>query len=39
MLVEAVNWTGDGHVDRDMVLARPDLFLYVANWPADGEID
>jgi GNAT superfamily N-acetyltransferase len=38
MLVEAVNWAGDRRVDRDAVMARPDLFHYVANWPADGEI-
>jgi GNAT superfamily N-acetyltransferase len=38
MLVEAVNWTGDRPVDGETVMSRPELFHYVANWPADGEI-
>jgi GNAT superfamily N-acetyltransferase len=38
MLVEAANWTGDRQLDRETVRGRPDLFHYLADWPADGEI-
>jgi GNAT superfamily N-acetyltransferase len=38
MLVEAANWSGDRQLDREAVLARPDLSHYVGDWPASGEI-
>lgn len=38
MLVEAANWSGDRHLDREAVLARPDLAHYVEDWPLSGEI-
>ena len=38
MLIEAVNWSGDRQVDCETVMSRPDLFQYVADWPAEGEI-